>query len=220
MDKDFWHAKWQNKDIKFDQKNPNEFLLKYIKNLDLTSGSKIFVPLCGKSIDMLWFLKNDYQVIGVELNNEACRLFFSENDLLYREESIKNFKIFHTNNITLLSGDFFDLNKEIVGNFDAIYDRAALVALPKTMRAQYAKKLMKLSAINTKMLLITGVYDQNEMEGPPFSVDRKEIFDHYEQQFEIVELHNEPAEILPHLRERGLKKASNLVVKLKKLRTN
>lgn len=217
MDKEYWQTRWKLNDTKFHEGKPNDFLLKHIKVLDLKAGAKIFVPLCGKSVDMMWFLENGYHVIGVELNPEACRAFFVENNLTYHESQIKNFVVFYSDKVTLLSGDFFDLDKEILGGFDAIYDRAALIALPEALRVQYAKKIIELSEKNTKILLITGAYNQNEMQGPPFSVDSEEILKHYGQYFKITELHNAPAEILSHIREKGLKRANNLVCMLVKL---
>ena len=176
------------------------------------------MPLCGKSVDMMWFLEQGYHVIGVELSLDACRAFFAENNLNFDENKIEKFTIFHSDKITLLSGDFFDLSKDVLGSFDAVYDRAALIALPETLRIQYARKIIELSESNTKMLLITGAYNQNEMMGPPFSVDHKEVINHYGQCFKITELHNEPAVILPHLREKGLRQAYDLVFKLIKFK--
>jgi thiopurine S-methyltransferase len=214
MNKEFWLRKWQTRDIGFNQHQPNPFLLTYFKNLNLKPGSRIFVPLCGKSIDMLWLVKQGYKVIGVELSLEACQLFYIENNISFQEKKIGPFKALFNENITLLSGDFFELNLHILEPIDAIYDRAALIALPTDMRQKYAEHIIKLCSPSTQMLLIVSSYDQSEMQGPPFSVDEMEVQALYANHFSIDILNNEPAILPDHLKERGLRKAQQLTLLL------
>jgi thiopurine S-methyltransferase len=213
MNKEYWFARWQNNEIGFNQLQPNPFLLQFFPHLNLKLGSKIFVPLCGKSIDMFWLARQGYQIIGVELNLQACRDFFTENEINYKEEKIGQYTVLKSEDITLLSGNFFDLNKEMLGRIDAIYDRAALEALPFEIRPLYAQMLIKLKEEQTPMLLITASYDQSEMQGPPFSVDEKEITNIYGKHFHIERLLSEPIKVIAdHLKAKGLKKAQRLVL--------
>lgn len=215
MEKEYWQARWNNKHIEFDQAVPNPFLVKFIDKLNLKAGSRIFVPLCGKSIDMFWLAQKGYQVIGIELHLEACHAFFQQNNLEYSEEKNPNFTILKSNNITLISGDFFELNKNLIGNIDAIYDRAALVALPQEMRIKYVNHLKQLMSPNTEILLITAGYNQNEMQGPPFSVDEAEVDKLFKQNLKITHLHHEEVkEIPPHLKAKGLTGSHHLVFML------
>lgn len=215
MEKEYWFDRWQNNEIGFNQQQPNPFLLQYLKALNLKPGSNILVPLCGKSIDMLWLVEQEYKVFGVELSLQACIDFYEENNLTFQKNTKKQFTVLTAENITLLSGDFFELNKDFIAPIDAVYDRAALVALPPETRSRYAAHISKLSENNTQILLITASYNQSEMQGPPFSVDKNEVKMLYGQNFIIHELHSEKTKEIPeHLRAKGLTKSSELVFHL------
>jgi thiopurine S-methyltransferase len=217
MDKEYWFDRWQNNEIAFNQQKPNPFLLQYLKALNLKPGSNIFVPLCGKSIDMLWLREQGYKVIGVELSVQACIEFYEENNLAFQRNTKKQFTALTGENITLLAGDFFELNKELIEPIDAVYDRAALVALPSEARTRYAAHISKLSEEYTQILLITASYNQTEMQGPPFSVDEDEVKILYGKNFVIYELYNEQTNEIPdHLRAKGLTKSRQWVFRLAK----
>lgn len=207
MDNQYWHQKWQSKEIGFNQLQPNLLLQDYFSSLKLKAGSCVFVPLCGKSIDMLWLSEQGYQVIGVELSQLACDSFFKENKIAVTVTEILDFVIYRSQAITIFCGDFFKINRTILHPIDAIYDRAALIALPKTVRKLYAKHLIELATPATAMLLLTLVYNQNEMRGPPFSVDEDEILALYSAHFDVHQLSSKPCEVAAHLRAKGLTQA-------------
>ena len=218
MQNEYWHHRWKKNEIEFDQKEPNVHLIKYINILNLKPHSTLFVPLCGKSIDMLWLSKQQYKIIGNELDYSASCAFFEENQFLFKENNTPHFKVLSTHNITILSGDFFRLNKEILGSIDAIYDRAALIALPLEMRKEYAKKIIDLSNPGNQMFLITGSYDQNIMKGPPFSVDEMEVNSLYSKYFHIEEIYTKITEEVPaHLQAKGLKETKEHVFHLTRM---
>ena len=123
MDKQYWHAKWQQLDIGFNQTSPNVLLQKFLPQFGLTAGMKIFVPLCGKTVDMLWLLEQGYEVIGVEVSPLACEAFFKEYDIQVTVTQHHDFMVYKNQDktITLFCGDFFGLNKEILGHIDLIY---------------------------------------------------------------------------------------------------
>lgn len=217
MTPEYWQERWHTNNIKFNQEQANELLTAYFQALTLEPGKRVFVPLCGKSIDMLWLLQQDYQVIGVELSDLACKAFFDEHKMSVNISTNKDFTIFQGEQITLLAGDFFKLQKALLGHVDAVFDRAALIALPTALRQRYAAHLSDLLEPNTQMLLITITYDQSSMQGPPFSVDEPEVADLYSRQFLIETLYNKPySKIPPHLHAKGLAQANDLVFQLKK----
>ncbi|MFI4937944.1 MAG: hypothetical protein ACHQJ6_05480 [Candidatus Berkiellales bacterium] len=111
---EFWQAKWENKDTRFNQEKPNPFLIKYIDCLNLKSGARIFFPLCGKSIGMLWFAKRGNQIMGVKLRTFAREGFFKDHKILFHESQAEHFKIISNDNITLLTADIFNLNNDLV----------------------------------------------------------------------------------------------------------
>lgn len=212
MQKEFWHEKWQSNQIGFNQPKPNQLLLQYFDTLNLRPGNRVFVPLCGKSIDMVWLASQGYEVLGVELSPIACSAFFNEHSIPVEVIQRDKFTIYKSKKISLISGDIFDLNKRTLGKVDAVYDKAALIALPDELRQRYATVLMNLITYKTPMLLITYIYDQNEMDGPPFAVDENKIVALYGAQFNIKLLCHQIAKDIPaHLREKGLTTASEEV---------
>lgn len=217
MKNNYWQQKWKYNDIGFNQKQPNAFLVEYINTINLKTNDRIFVPLCGKSIDMLWLAEQSLNVVGVELSPIACAAFFTEHSIPFTIAEIHNFTTYQSERITLLSGNFFDLNKDQLGQVNAVYDRAALVALPAELRCQYAACLTNLMDFETKMLLISASYNQNEMEGPPFSVEEKEVKRLYANHFSIIQLDHKSVESIPlHLKAKGLTQISEQVYVLNK----
>lgn len=143
MDRDYWLERWKKNEIGFHRSEINPYLVTYFRELNLRPGDHIFVPLCGKSLDMLWLLQQGYKVTGVELSTIACQNFFTENNLTYKLHKVDNFQqYFHNDQLQILCGDFFDLEPEKL-MVNAIYDRAALIALPPSLRERYAKKLTR-----------------------------------------------------------------------------
>lgn len=208
MDTEFWKNKWHAQDIAFNQIKPNELLQRYIGALPLKSGDRIFVPLCGKSIDMIWLVHQGYEVVGVEISPLACEAFFKENGMSIEKAEEDEFTVFQSPHITIFSGDFFLLNNTMLGTVNAVYDRAALIALPLDRRKKYVEHLKNLIQPATPMLLITTEYPQGEMPGPPFSVGEEDVHALFEGSI-THQLYNKPIKSLPeHLMRKGLVKAN------------
>ena len=208
MNKEYWHRKWQDKDIGFNQLQPNKLMQRYFSSLKLTPGCRVFVPLCGQSIDMLWLAGHGYQVVGVELSQVACSAFFKENRISVKITETNDFILYSGDEITIFSGDFFKLNRAVLDKIDAVYDRAALVALPADTRKSYSKHLIELMDPATAMFLITTTYNQNEMQGPPFSVDENVVAALYSSHFDINQLYSKQFEVPTHLQTKGLLQAT------------
>jgi thiopurine S-methyltransferase len=175
MQHDFWLARWQQNQIGFHNTDINHHLKRNWSSLDLPANSTVFVPLCGKSKDLLWLRQQGYQVIGVELSRLAVEAFFTENDLSFASSQKDGFECFETEGIQIYCGDFFVLPTQVLKEISAVYDRASLVALPCEMREQYISKMKTLLPENTQTLLVAFTYPQHEMQAPPFSVDNKEV---------------------------------------------
>lgn len=183
----FWHEKWQKNEIGFHEDEPNALLVKYFKHLNLDTGRRIFLPLCGKTLDISWLLSRDYAVVGVELSELAIDQLF--NDLEIEPDIIPagKFNHYRAEGIDIFTGDIFDLNAELLGSVDAVYDRAALVALPEEARVRYSAHLKTVTGM-APQLLICFEYDQQQMEGPPFSINKEEIERHYSNDYAITHL--------------------------------
>lgn len=185
MKKDFWLERWEREEIGFHDKEVNVYLKQFWHELHLEQGCKVFVPLCGKSIDLKWLEEQGHAVLGIELSEIAVRAFFKENGYAPKLTSNEKFKLHEANNISILSGDFFALNSDDLTQISAVYDRAAMVALPPEMRKKYVQHLLNILPSSMQILLITFDYPQAEMSGPPFALAAEEVETLYGQHAEI-----------------------------------
>ncbi len=223
MNPEFWQKRWQEKRIGFNQPEVNPLLIKYWTELNLLAGSRIFVPLCGKSIDMVWLAAQGHDVVGVELVESAAQAFFAEQNIQptvsqHTENSaIKCYQGQLPNQIskqpsqqtvTLWVADIFALTATDIGPIDAVYDKAALIALPADMRTKYSEQIRQLSGNVSKVdsvdscdnkaapqLLITLNYDQSKKDGPPFSINGEQLEQYYSNHYQICELASESSSI-------------------------
>lgn len=190
MDAQFWHDRWAKNEIGFHKSEANPFLVKYVHELALSKGNRVFLPLCGKTLDIPWLLSNGYRIVGSELSAIAIDQLFS--GLGVTPTITKNGRIahYHANDIDIFVGDLFDVTRTMLGPVDAIYDRAALVALPDTIRSRYTAHLTDITN-HAPQLLICYEYDQRAAEGPPFSISHEEVRRHYADQYQLTLLTSE-----------------------------
>jgi thiopurine S-methyltransferase len=189
MDPDFWLERWRNAQIGFHQPRPNAKLAAYWPRLALSPGATVFVPLCGKSLDMAWLAQRGHRVIGIELSEAALDAFFASQHLTPDTRSEGPLTVKAAGPYELWCGDFFAMHPDLVATATAVYDRAALVALPPAMRRDYARHLLSLFPAPPPALLITLEYDQSRADGPPHSVPRAEIDDLFAAAYHIDECH-------------------------------
>ncbi|SEN19405.1 thiopurine S-methyltransferase [Nitrosospira multiformis] len=178
MKKEYWLERWRQEEIGFHQNEINPYLSRYWSELQVVSGKsgkQVFVPLCGKSCDMIWLREQNLSVLGVELSPLAVEAFFKENEYSPRHTTGEKFDQWDAGGIRLLCGDFFDLKKDHLAQVDAVYDRASLVALPPETRGAYTDHLLCILPPAIRILLITFDYPQSEMSGPPFAVSTAEV---------------------------------------------
>lgn len=184
MDANFWHQKWERNEIGFHRSTVNPLLINHFNVLNLAKNSRIFLPLCGKTLDIGWFLANNYRVVGVELSEMAIRQLFINLGIEPHVTENQGMWHYQAENIDIFVGNLFDLTAGMLDSVDAIYDRAALVALPKAMRTQYSAHLITITHV-APQLLICFEYDQALLEGPPFSISATEIKQHYAANYEL-----------------------------------
>jgi thiopurine S-methyltransferase len=185
MDASFWHQKWRENNIAFHKSEVNPQLVKYFKELSLVEGNRVFLPLCGKTLDIPWFLSNGYQVAGAELSKIAIEQLFVELGVEPTISRVGEVDRYSARDIDIFVGDIFDLSSKMLGLVDAIYDRAALVALPDAMRNRYTAHLTEITD-KAPQLLICYEYDQRLMEGPPFSISNEEVSQHYSDSYDLT----------------------------------
>lgn len=218
MDSDFWHARWQADQIGFHQDEINPYLVNYWPALQLKGEGRVFVPLCGKTLDMIWLLDQGHTIVGSEISPVAVEAFFTENRLNPEIRQEAGFTRWSCDRIEILCGDFFDLTPAGIGSIDALYDRAALIALTPVQRTRYAAMLRELLEQQTPGLLITLDYKQQQMDGPPFAVSTEEVRNLYQDGFTIEQLaHTDILDTQPRFREKGLTALTESVYRLRRL---
>lgn len=203
MEPDFWRARWAQGQIGFHLAAPNPALVRCAAALG--APTRVFVPLCGKSVDLVWLAQRGVDVVGVELSPLAVEAFFAEQHLAAETDSIGPFARHRAGRVEILCGDFFELRPAHLGPIDAFYDRAALVAMPDTLRARYVEHFTSLVPAGARGLLVTFEYEPASVSGPPFSVPDAVVRALYESDFELQEL--ERRDTLgeePRFRERGV----------------
>lgn len=175
MESTFWHDRWARNQIGFHLPEVNPYLQRHWPGLGLVSGARVLVPLCGKSLDLMWLAQQGCQVLGVELSEKAVEEFFQEQGLAAQVSQRGSFKVYQAGTIELWCGDFFELSREDVAGCAALYDRAALIALPPLMRERYAAHLQAIAPQVQRGLLISLDYEQALKAGPPFAVSDEEV---------------------------------------------
>jgi len=199
MQPDFWHQRWQSNQIGFHRDAPLPLLVAHWPALGLSKGSQVLVPLCGKSLDMVWLAEQGHRVLGVELSQLAITQFFSERGLSPEIKQSPLGMHYHAGAWEIICGDAFALSPELLQDCAGIYDRGAMIALPPGMREIYVATTWSRLPAGCRGLLVTLEYPQPEKNGPPFSVEEAEIRQRFAGMHEIqlIErrdiLHNEPS---------------------------
>lgn len=175
MQSEFWLERWQKGEIGFHQADGNDLLAKHWPALDLAPGARVLVPLCGKSVDIVWLAAQGFRVVGAELSEQAVTDFFREQNLAPEIRKDGAFTVYSAGPIEIWCGDFFELPTAAVSEVTGVYDRAALIALTPDLKARYVAKLNALLDAGTKTLLIALTYPQAETAGPPFSTPEAEV---------------------------------------------
>ncbi|WP_158755070.1 thiopurine S-methyltransferase [Dyella sp. S184] len=188
MDPGFWHQRWREGRIGFHQDKPTPLLLEHWPALERAPGSQVFVPLAGKSLDLAWLAAQGHRVLGVELSPLAIAQFFVEHGLTPQVHDSPYGRHHRAGDVELICGDVFGLDADVLADCAAVYDRAALIALPPPLRRRYVHELHALLPAGCRGLLITLEYPQHEKQGPPFAVPETEVRDLYDRDWRVETL--------------------------------
>ncbi len=186
---DNWLQRWKEQNIGWHHVEFNPHLLNHWHAMHMPQGSVVLAPLCGKSRDMVWLAQQGYRIRGVELSPLAVESFFGEHQLQPEVSAVAGFECWRAGPYELYCGDIFDLPQLDTGDIDAVYDRASLIALNPLQRRHYANMLCRLLPEKCRILLVAMDYPQEEMSGPPYSVQEAEVRELFESRFKITLLH-------------------------------
>ena len=217
MDPDYWLARWNDGRTGFNQPDGNPLLQRHWTSLGLPDDSRVFVPLAGKSPDLLWLAARGHRVLAVELSPLAVAQFFAENEIEPTVIRSRYGTHHRAGGIEIICGDVFDLDREALADCNAFYDRAALIALPASLRQRYADEVYAALPARCRGLLVSLEYPQAELDGPPFAVDESQVRALYRRDWSIEVLERE--DILPNqpaFQAQGLTAMHNVAYQLQR----
>ncbi len=188
MQSEFWHDRWQRGQIGFHLPEVHWCLRSHWSGLGVAGTGRVFVPLCGKSVDLLWLRDRAQGVVGVELSAIAVQAFCAENGIPARRRPGASFDLYEAPKLELLCGDFFALAPDPLANITAVYDRAALISWTAGLRESYALHMAELTPSGVQTLLVTMEFPQRQKAGPPFSIPSAEVDRLYSDRYAIEEL--------------------------------
>lgn len=217
MHPDQWRDRWKQNRIGFHESSVNPYLCQYLPKFSLNPGETIFLPLCGKAHDIAWLAQRGFKVVGIELSEIAIESFFSEHGLKYQQSESDRFVLRRSGDISLIQGNYFDLQAQDLSDCKMVYDRAALIAIDAANRDRYCAHMLSIIPQTTGQLLITLDYDQAQMEGPPYAVPETEVDQYYESEYSIDRLEqNDVLDERPRWREQGLTALNETVYRLER----
>lgn len=215
MDQEFWRQRWREGRIGFHRSQVMPLLEKHWAALDLPEGSRVLVPLCGKTLDMPWLASQGHRVLGVELSELAIGQFLAENGLQAVQHASALGNHYLAGPIELIQGDAFALDDVTLASCTGIYDRAAMIALPPELRQRYFETVYARLPPGSRGLLITLEYPQGEKSGPPFSVTEPEVRARFADDWQVDCL--ERRDILAHEPGFGTSGLETVVYRLTRL---
>jgi thiopurine S-methyltransferase len=198
MEHEFWQAKWRANEIGFHQAQVHPLLVAQWPRLGIARDARVLVPLCGKSHDLAWLRDSGPEVVGLELSEIAVAAYFAERSLTPTSSRTGPYTVYATDRLTLFCGDVFAATPAWCGRFDAIYDRAALIALAPTQRTAYLATLRGLCGPGARGLLITVEYPEGLIAAPPFSIATDEVMALYTPWADVRELERRAADVKGH----------------------
>jgi len=215
LNNEFWLERWQQNQIGFHQPDINPYLRRYWAECGLSAGTPVFVPFCGKSLDMNWLVAQGHPVLGVEVSPIAVEDFFRDLGVTPSVTRETPFSVYQAAEVRIMCGDFFDLTTQHLQGVGGVYDRASLVALPASMRRDYVEHLLEIMDSKVPIMLVTLDYPIQEMDGPPFSVSDAEVRNLFELRYSVEKLYT--ASVLdesPRFRQRGLTRLDESIYRL------
>jgi thiopurine S-methyltransferase len=214
---EFWHDRWKKGQTGFHNAEVNARLIEYWSELGTPQNAPVFVPLCGKSLDLNWLKERGHPVVGVELSPIAVDDFFTDSEISPTRSPSGPLELYSADHFEIYRGDFFDLGPAEVASTRACYDRGSIVALPPELRVRYAEHLTKILPREMTILLLIVEYDQSKMSGPPHSVPPEEIERLFSPAFEIKTLSSSDwVEASPRFQARGLETLREHVLRLRR----
>jgi thiopurine S-methyltransferase len=219
VDKEFWLERWRLNQIGFHQADYNARLQRFWPRLMLPAASQVFVPMCGKTRDMLWLARLGHSIVAVELAPVAVEAFFADAGIPYTTRPHGALNLYESERIRIFCGDVFALAAQDLAGTAGVFDRGALVALPPPLRSRYVEHVLDVLPAGTATLLLTIEYEQARVSGPPFAVLPDEVAARYGARCSIDCLETAEVSVVPpHFAQAGVESARESSYRIVKLR--
>jgi thiopurine S-methyltransferase len=177
MNQEFWNERWTAGQIGFHKSSANDLLAAH-HEVVLRGHQRVYVPLCGKSLDLIWLRDHGHDVVGCEFVGSAIEAFFTEQfpEVKRLQARYPTVIVHESSGVRIIEGDAFAVDTFATGGLvDAVWDRAALVAIDPANRERYVEALLRVLRPRGVILLVTFSYDQQKLAGPPWSVSDDEV---------------------------------------------
>ena len=191
----YWSERWHQDDAFWHQQEVNAHLLHNLHALDAVKATappgrrpRIFVPLCGASVDMLYLHQQGWHVVGLDAVEQPLRSFVHDHQphlQHVRDVPVSQGSgVVHiaAEHLDLFGVDYFsaDVTAALLGGaVDAVWDRGSFVAIGVKQREAYvAKVLQLLTARSEQPNWLLNAFDYNldsAMVAPPHSLPREDI---------------------------------------------
>ncbi|WP_445664273.1 hypothetical protein [Fodinibius sp. AD559] len=205
MEISYWQSRWRKGNTSWHMDTVYPPLPNLWSRLGIKSDAQVLVPLCGKSLDLLWLADHCHSVTGVEISPKALHHVMQQHKESFVQDSSYGFTIYRSDSLVLWEGDFAKLPADQIPPQNLIYDKASIIALPVEKRQPHAEKMIELCNTGTQILIQTFEYNQSEMNGPPFSVDEQELKKLFGHQFKLTCVHEQSKlKELQQFKRRGL----------------
>lgn len=205
MEISYWQSRWRKGKTGWHMDTVYPPLPTFWDDVNIESGSRILVPLCGKSLDLGWFVDHGHTVTGIDVSAKAIHHIMQQHPESFTKDSSHGFTVYRSESLVLWQGDYSKLPTDEIPTQDLIYDKASIIALPPEKRLDHANKHIELCSTHTQILLQTFEYEQSEMHGPPFAVHEEELKKLFGNRFKLTCIHEQSKmEELQRFKQRGL----------------
>lgn len=217
MDVSYWKKRWLDGQTGWHENEVHPLLIKYYDFLSLSLKKHFFFPLCGKTLDLDWILSKNHTTTGVEASEIAIKEVENRLKVSFKKAAYQNFTKHTFGNLTLMQGNYFDLDTTLIDPIDVVFDRGAFVAIHPNQRKKYIEMYNKLLTHESIILLVAYQYNENASTNPPYSLSELQIRALMEPDFDIEICESEEIlDIDPKFKERGINVFARNVYKIQK----
>ena len=171
-----WERHYNEKDLRWDLDEVAPPFINLWKEKFFPPCSAL-VPGCGAGHEVLFLAKKGFRVTAVDYTRGATDLI---------KENLRK------NNLMgeVLQQDFFDFEEKYHESFDLMLEHAFFCAINPDKRQEYVETAGRL--IKPGGLIVALFYETNEVGGPPFNTQEKDIEKYFSEKFFIESLSKTP----------------------------